>query len=169
MEVGGGLAMPQKYEREIEDILRRMGGALPSESRVERARRWLRRERRRFSGGPRLVDAPRSPYSGSPIDRLPTGLAATPSGLLAVSLGVAFLSFVFQAIQPGVAAGLALLAFLLFFGAIVLSVVLGRRQESPRWRGRFLDGRDDDGSVWAGLSRRWRGWLTRRQHGGPRL
>jgi hypothetical protein len=160
--------MPQKYEREIEDILRRMGGTLPSESRIERAWHWLQRVRWRLSGGPRLVGAPRPPSRGSPIGRLSSQLALTPSGLLAISLGVALLSFVFQAVQPGIAAWLALLAFLTFFGSITYSVVRGRRNSPPSWRGQYLDDRDDRGSVWTGLGRRWRVWFARRQHG-PRL
>ena len=146
--------MPQKYEREIEDILRRMGGTIPSESKGERARRWFGHARRRFSGRLRLVDAPP-----------PTLFAITPGGLLAASLGVAFLSFVVQAIQPGVAAWLAILACLMFVGAIVFSVVRGRRRDAPKWRGRTMRDREGDESLWTDLHRRWRVWLARRQRG----
>lgn len=161
--------MPQKYEREIEDILRRMGGTLPSESRAERTRRWFRRLRRRFSSGPRLVVSPRSSDERSSFDRSPAGSTVTPNGLLLASLGLAFLSFVMMAFQPSAAGWLALLAVLLFFGSIAYSIVRSRRRSAPRWRGRYLDDRGYGRSAWTDLSRRWRGWFARRTHGGPRF
>jgi hypothetical protein len=139
--------MPQKYEREIDDILRRLGGTLPSEPPPARVR--LLRERVRWQARlPRLA-VPR----------------VTPSGLLLASIGLALLSYILQAFQPALAAGLALLAFLLFSGSIVTSIVRGRRRPALGWRGRPWNDRSGEPALLENWWHHWRDWLSRRRRG----
>ncbi len=134
--------MPQKYEQEIDEILRRMDSRLPRQSL-----RW--RLRRRFAA---LSDAVQPRLAVRP----------SPTGLLAAGLVAVLLASILRAFLPGVGMPLALLALVLFVSALVLSVSRSRRQPRVGWRGRPIDYGQNQPLVWDGLIRRWRTWRDAR-------
>lgn len=138
--------MPQKYEREIDEILRRMDTFLPRERPHLRAWRHLRR----WLGSLRFVSS----------------LQITPSHLMVAGLVLAMLSYLLRAVLPSLAAPASLIAVALFVGAIGLSIARGRRRRAPNWRGRTIDYSRGDGLLWDSWLRRWREW--RRTRRGPR-
>jgi hypothetical protein len=134
--------MPQKYEQEIDEILRRMEAGAPRQPLGQR----LRRRFADFSDAiaPRLAVRPS-----------PTGLLA--AGLIAVILGAVLRPF-----YASVGLPLAVLALVLFVSGIVLSVFRSRRHPRPTWRGRQMDYGRSQPLVWDGLARRWRAWRDSR-------
>ena len=136
--------MSQKYEREIDEILRRMDSTLPHE---QPHRRLYRRIRRRLTGL-----------------QLPT-LHVTPSALMVAALLLALLSYVLRAFLPSLTAPAGLLALGAFVGAIVLSVAQNRRRRPSGWRGRPIDCAVEEPSVWEGWLRRLREWRRGRRRG----
>ena len=140
--------MPQRYEREIEEILRRMGVA--SLDRTDH-RRAIRRFWDWLVGG---------------LSRI--GALLQPSRLMIAGTALALLSYLLGRMALGMATWLAVLSVVAFVGAIALSVIRdsGRRRYRSGWRGRTLD-LEREGSLWEGWMRRWREW--RRGKWGPRL
>jgi hypothetical protein len=138
--------MTSKYEREIDEILSRVG-SLPEEPKRYRVLQGPLRLARDSVG--RLLDA------GLPLIRV------TPSGVLVASVIIAVLSFVVQAMQPQFAALLAVISVSTFFGAIGFSIVERRRVPAPKWRGVATDHWRDRPASWSGLRRRWRDWAAR--------
>jgi uncharacterized membrane protein YdbT with pleckstrin-like domain len=134
--------MPQKYEQEIDEILRRMESSLPRQP-------LRRRLSRRFAAlsdaiGPRLAVRP------------------TPTGLLAAGVVAVVLASILRAFIPGIGMPLAVLALVLFVSAIVVSVTRSRRSRRAGWRGRPMEyGRQP--LVWDGLIRRFRAWRESRR------
>jgi hypothetical protein len=135
--------MPQKYEQEIDEILRRMDARLPRES-------LGRRLRRGFAG---FLDAVLVRITFRP----------TPTGLLLAGLAVAFLGVILRAFFPGVGTPLTVLALVLFVGALVLSVFRSRRRRTPGWRGRSIDYRSSEPLIWTSLVRRYQAWRDSRR------
>lgn len=141
--------MPQKYEREIDDILRRMGSSLPRDS-------WHRRLRRRVAD--RLSAKPPVVWREFSI--------VTPGRLMAYAIVLAALSFVLGALSPMLRGPAGLLALVLFIAAIVLSVIRSRRRGPRVWRGQPMDYSrrgPGEGLIWADWIRRWRDWRRRRR------
>jgi len=138
--------MPQKYEREINEILRRMDTYLPREPLHRRVRRrvgsWLG------------------------VWRPWLGVRITPSHLMVAGLVFAMLSYLLRAFLPSLTAPAGLLALALFVGAIALSIAQSRRRRPASWRGRTIDYSPNEGLLWEGWLRRWREW--RRTRRGPR-
>ncbi len=135
--------MPQKYEQEIDEILRRMESRLPRQSI-----RW--RLGRRFAA-----------LSDAVLPRL--AVRPSPTGLLAAGLIVVLLSTILRMVVPGLGMPLALLALVLFVSALVLSVSRSRRQPRAGWRGRPIDYGRNQPLIWDGLIRRWRSWRESRR------
>ncbi len=133
--------MPQKYEQEIDEILRRMESRLPRQS-------LRRRLGRRFAA-----------LSNAVLPHL--AVRPTPTGLMAAGLIAILLATILRAFLPGVGVPMAVLALALFLSALVLSVSRSRRQTRMGWRGRPVDyGRQP--LIWDGLIRRWRNWRDSR-------
>ncbi len=135
--------MPQKYEQEIDEILRRMESRLP-----RRSLRW--RLKRRFAA---LSDAIQPRLAVRP----------TPTVLLLAGLVAIFLGSILRAFIPGVGTPLALLALALFVGALVLSVARSRRYPRAGWRGRPIDYGRGQPLIWDSLIRRWHAWRESRR------
>ena len=134
--------MPQKYEQEIDEILRRMEHRLPRQSL-----RW--RLNRRFAG-----------FSDAIMPRL--AVRPTPTGLLLAGLAVVLIATILGGFVRGIGMPLAVLAVALFVGALVLSVARRHRREAPSWRGRPIDyGRQP--LIWTELIRRWQAWRESRR------
>lgn len=140
--------MPQKYEREIDEILRRMDAFLPSRPSTPPHRRLWWRLRGWVSGrSPRL------------------GVRATPSSLMVAGLVIALTGYVLGRLAPSLSAPLSILALALFVGALALSIARNRRRRPAGWRGRPLDYQTGGGLIWAGWLRRWREWRRARRRG----
>jgi hypothetical protein len=137
------VAMPQKYEQEIDEILRRM------DSRKLRVP-FRRRLGRRFAGLASII---------SPLPKL----RPTPTGLLLAGLMVALLGYLLRSFVPGVGTPLIVLALALFIGALALSVFRSRRRSAPGWRGRRIEYRPTDPLIWSGLARRVKAWRDSRR------
>ena len=135
--------MPQKYEQEIDEILRRMEARPPRQPLL-----W--RLSRRFAA---VVDAI--------LPRL--AVRPTPTGLLVAGLITVLIMSILRAFIPGVGVPLAALAFVFFVSAIALSVYRSRRHPQRMWRGRPMDYGRDQPLVWDGLIRRWRAWRESRR------
>ena len=134
--------MPQKYEQEIDEILRRMESRLPRQP-------LRRRLSRRFAA-----------LSDAVVPRV--AVRPTPTGLLLAGLAAVLLASILGAFIPGVGTPLSVLAVALFVSALVLSVTRSRRYPRAGWRGRSMDyGRQP--LVWDGLIRRWRDWRETRR------
>ena len=142
--------MPQRYEREIEEILRRMNVASLDRAAQRRAvgRSW----ERLFQA---LIQA---------------ASAVQPSHLMVAGIVLAMMSYLLGRLMPGVVSWLGLLSLLLFVGAIALSVLRNSRRSRfhPGWRGRTLEV-ERGGAFWASWVRRYREWRLRRRWRGPRI
>ena len=136
--------MPQKYEQEIDEILRRMETRLPRQP-------LRRRLGRRFAA-----------LSDAIVPRL--AVRPTPTGLLAAGLVAILLGTILRGFVAGVGVPLALLALVLFASALVLSVSRSRRGPRRGWRGRPIDNGREQPLIWDGLIRRWRNWRDSRRH-----
>jgi hypothetical protein len=135
--------MPQKYEQEIDEILRRMESQLPREP-------LRRRLNRRFAG-----------LSDAIVPRL--AVRPTPTALLLAGLAMVLLSYVLRAFVPGAGTPLTILAIAFFIGALVLSISRSRRRHAPGWRGRRLDNRASEPLIWTSLVRWYQNWRESRR------
>jgi hypothetical protein len=134
--------MPQKYEQEIDEILRRME---PRLSRVTL--------RRRFSSRVAII-------ANAVLGRLV--IRPTPTGLLLAGLVFAFLGYILRGFVVGIGTPLVVVAIALFVSALVLSVSRSRRRPAAGWRGRRIDYRTSEPLIWASLVRRYRAWRDSR-------
>ncbi len=135
--------MPQRYQREIEEILGKVNEGTPEGS--ERSPRGSR--------GPRRAAPQRRPR------RL--RFSFTPGGLFRAGLGLLLGAFVLNLLNVsilgfGVAAPLAYLGVGVWVYAYVSYFTRPRRASERRWRGQPIDDAPSEGP----LSRIWR-WLTR--------
>ena len=135
--------MPQKYEREIDEILRQMDTFLPEEPRHRRLGKRLR-----------ALLAVHQPW----------GLVRpSPGQLMAAGLALVLLSYLLRAVAPALAAPTGLVALVCFVGALALSVIRSRRRPVVGWRGRMLDHPPSEGLLWRDWLRRWRAWRQGRR------
>src|SRR5690349_1648512 len=145
--------MPQKYEREIEEILSRFDAAPPPSGRV-------------------LTPLP--PLPGQ-RPRRPRGQGWRPGGWVSLSasslmvsaLCLAVLSYPLQWVYPPAVAAAGLLAAGMLVLGLVLSVVRSSRARSTQtWRGQPME--LGGGFSASSLSRRWRRWKAHRRFRDPR-
>jgi hypothetical protein len=141
--------MPQKYEREIDEILRRMDTFLPAESLPRRLRRR----------GRAALDALGQRFAGR--------VSISPTNLMLAGLVLAFLGYLLRTFVPSVSAPISLVALAFFVGALALSISRSRRNPRMGWRGRSIE-YSSRGLVWEGWLRRWQQWRRARKRG-PRL
>jgi len=145
--------MPEKYEREIEEILSRFDAAPPPSGRVLTPLPPLPGQRPRRPRG----------QGWSPSFRV----SLSPSSLMVAALCLAVLSYPLQWVYPGAVAGAGLLAAGMLVLAIVLSVARGSRaRPSQTWRGQPVE--LGGGFSASSLSRRWRRWKAHRRFRDPR-
>jgi len=138
---------PRRYEREIDEILRR----------------FERQPPRRPRGNPLvpLLDALATAWRRlNSITRART----TAEQLIVWSLGLVLLTFVLGYISPRLAYYASILSVLMFVAAIVLSISGrgGSSSRQKRWRGKVIDLPPSNRISLSGLAWRLRQWLRRR-------
>jgi|GEM_PF-4892348 len=130
--------MPEKYEREIEEILRRASFQPP-------------RARRQSNGLSRFL---------SPWKQLTTGMS--PSRFFAYGVVLALVGYFVGAYLPTFGASLSLLAVVFLVGGLVLAIRGRQYHRPPMWRGRRVDEPINYQDLWQNLKRRWDTWRRRR-------
>ena len=144
--------MPQKYEREIDEILSRFDSGPPPTARV-------------LTPLPPLAGArPRSrPNPWRPAVRV--NLNA--SSLMVAALSLAVLSYPLQWVYPPAVAAAGLVSAGMLILAVVLSVLRWNRgRPTQMWRGQPIE--TGGGFDTTSISRRWRRWKAHRRFGDPR-
>jgi hypothetical protein len=134
--------VPDKIEREVEEILRKLDRFVPEEGRLARTRR-------------RLVQAV-SDFAHSLVVRISR---VSLGHLMLVSLVLVVLAFFFRSASPTLARWVIIGGLILFFGAFVFSLLGGHSQHERRWRGRVIDLSEPS------LGSRLRNWFQRRSRG----
>jgi hypothetical protein len=126
----------EKYEREIEEILRKTS----------------------FSSTPKGPGRSPGWMAGLAAEWQHLLADLSPTRLLAYGLGLALAGYIFRWFLPELSAPLSLLAFVLLFAGLVLS--MSRRSASPPsgWRGRAFDVRSQSPELWESLKRHWQSW-----------
>ncbi len=133
--------MPEKYEREIEEILRKTSFSSPGR---------------------------KQPFPG-PMDGLASAWRqytadVSPTRLLVLGMAFALIGYVLRFVIPELGFPMSLLAVACLIGGFVLSMSR-RSSRQQRWRGQAIDTPMND--VWAALKRRWDDWRRRRGSNGP--
>jgi hypothetical protein len=137
--------VPEKYEREIEEILRKSSFSAPR--------------------GPR-----RPPWwkTGLASEWQRNLAGVSPTRLLAFGIVLAFLGYFLREFAPTLGATASLCALVLLIGGLALSMSRRNAQRPRSWRGRSVDGLSASAELWESLKRRWqnwrrgRGWTDRR-------
>jgi hypothetical protein len=150
--------MPQKYEREIDEILRRMDSGPAPTGRVLTPLPPIERP------------APRRPrLNWSP--RFRVNLNA--STLMIGALSLAIVTYPLQWVYPPAVAAAGLVSAAMLIGAVLLSIFGSRSTSGPTrsWRGQPMElntggFRFDFG--FGAIARRWRRWKARRRFRDPR-
>ena len=139
--------MTQKYEREIEEILKNLGEFVPEEPLSRRVSRRFDTWRSRFQ-----------------LPRRDWRRYLTVQWIMVASIALVMLGFVLRMVSPLLASYANLLGLLLFVVAILMSVLhLGGRRRQQRWRGRVVDTTRYDSAWWQSWKRRWRLWWRSRR------
>jgi hypothetical protein len=131
----------EKYEREIEEILRKMSFSAPS-------------RRRQTSGWMAGIAAG---WQRSAADLSPTRL-------FALGIILALVAWLCAEAALGLAGPLSLLAVVFLVWGFALSLSRRNARRSSGWRGRSFDESPSGAELWASLKRRWEKW--RRHRGG---
>lgn len=128
--------MSEKYEREIEEILRKASFSAPKGGRHSPG--WM-------AG------------LSSEWQRLIADVS--PTRLLTLGLVLALAGYVLREFLPEIGAIVSLVALGLLLGGLVLSMSRrGGGQRPSAWRGRSLDPPRANGDLWEAFLRRWRAW-----------
>lgn len=139
--------MSQRYEREIEELLRRMDGRIKPEPLSSRVRRRV--ERVELA----LLRAWRAFLRRSPIEQF-----------MIASVVLAVLSYVLQLVSPRAAFYTGIISVVLFVLALTISIASHRGGGfggERRWRGRPID-LPPSGTDWWSQVRRWWWWRRHR-------
>jgi hypothetical protein len=139
------VVVPEKYEREIEEILRKSSFSAPR--------------------GPR-----RPPWwqTGFASEWQRNFATVSPGRLLTLGLVLALVGYVLREFMPTLGATVSLVALALLLGGLVLSMSRRNAQRPRTWRGQTLDGTSSVADIWVSLKRRWnnlrqgRGWSDSR-------
>lgn len=131
--------MPDKYEREIEEILRKTSFSAPKGSRHSAG--WMARL---TSDWQQLI------------------ADVSPTRLLALGLVLALVGYFLREYVPEIGAPISLLALVLLLGGLVLSMSRRSGRRPQGWRGRTFDGPTSNVDLWDVLKRRWQSWRRRR-------
>lgn len=148
--------MPQKYEREIEEILRKMdNGPAPTGRAVLTPLPPIERPPPR---GPRMNWRP------------PVRLNVNASSFMVLALCLAIVTYPLQWVYPPAVAAAGILSAVLLVLGVVASIVKSTRGGAPRsWRGQPMDyGRGGGGFGTSAIARRWRRWKAHRRFRDPR-
>ncbi|MDP2661922.1 MAG: hypothetical protein Q8R28_14445 [Dehalococcoidia bacterium] len=126
--------LKKKYEEEIDEILKKLDGTLPSEPLTQRARRRLQ------EAGQAL-----GPILSGPLSAIRVG------HVMLLSLALIIAAYILP-LPSGWGRDLGILGLVLFFLTLVLSILGARRPKyEPRWRGQVI--RYDQGHLPAWLRR----------------
>ena len=128
------MTVPEKYQEEIEEILKQAGG-LVSSSRPARTKTSLLRLVRQY-------------ISNSLGGRL---WSLNPGRIMAVAVSLLLLALLFTRIVPGIGGPVALAGLLLFIVGYGMFFVQPRGVEK-RWRGQPIE--QDDSSWWSRFRRK---------------
>ncbi len=127
--------MPEKYEREIEEILRRAAFSAPKRER--RSSNWLSD-----------LTAGWHRWSAS----------LSPPQLLLFGLVLALAGYVLRAFLPELGPSISLVALALLVAGLILSITQRNARRPRGWRGRLFDAPAPNADVWESLKRRWTNW-----------
>jgi hypothetical protein len=133
--------MPEKYEREIEEILQRSSFQPP---RPKPRSGWL---------------------AGFVAEGKQLSADLSPLKLLAFGVILALAGYFTGDYLPTVGGLISLLAVVFLVSGFVLEIRRRRYHRPPSWRGRRLDEPINYRDVWTSLKRRWDTWRGR--NGGP--
>ncbi len=134
--------MPEKYEREIEEILRKTSFSAPDRS--HRSSGWMND----------LTSAWRQ-YTAD----------LSPTRLLVLGMVLALVGYFLREFIPELGFPMSLLALALLVGGLVLSMSQRNSRQPNRWRGQVIDVPMDN--IWANLKKRWDDWRRRRRWNDP--
>lgn len=134
--------MPEKYEREIEEILRKASFSAPE-------------GRRRSSGW--MSDL-------ASIWRQRTA-DLSPTRLLVLGMVLALVGYFLRALVPGLGFPTSVLALAFLVGGLILSMSQRNSRRPASWRGQELTIPVD--TFWARLKARWDDWRRRRRWNDP--
>ncbi len=127
----------KKYEREIEDLLKRLDFGepeRPKSSPKQNRSGWQQRLGQRWSS---------------------LGLGGSWRQLMLVSFLLIFVAFALGITVPGIAGFLGMAAVLLFVLAYFSSFVKQQPRSEKRWRGQVIDGQPKPPSLWQHLAQRF--------------
>jgi hypothetical protein len=137
--------VPEKYEREIEEILRKASFSAPK-------------------GGPHPPG-----WTASLTSEWQRVLAdVSPKRLLALGLILALVGYVLREFLPEIGAVVSLLALVLLLGGLALSMTRRNGKPPTGWRGRSLEEPRSTVDLWDVIVRRWRAWRRGRGPNDPR-
>lgn len=136
--------MTQKFEREIEEILKNLGDFVPEERMPDRAARRL---------SDWWSDATK------PLHNWRRYL--TVQWIMVSSIVLVMVGFVLRGFLPAVASYANMLGLILFVAALAMSVFRWGSRRPKTWRGRVVEISAYDSSWWQALLRRWRLWRRR--------
>ena len=144
--------MPNRVEREIEEILSKLENPGPGRQPVRLRRTW----RSRVRGVTRRLPTPRIAFA-----------SLNAGTMMLVGIGLILLSLVFSRVAGDLTRWLVIAGLLLFFGSFVLSFLYkdagGADRRDAYWRGQRFDRRDLRGpSPIDRLKTWWRGRNRRR-------
>ena len=137
--------LPEKYEREIDEILRKASFSTPR-------------------GGPRPDDLLAS--IASDWRRLIADLSA--KRFLVIGLVLALFGYVLREFLPEIGAAVSLLALAFLLAGLALSMSRRTGKSSTGWRGRPLEEGRSTVDLWAVIVRRWREWRRGQGPNNPR-
>ncbi len=128
-------AVSEKYEREIEEILRKSSFSAPR--------------------GPR-----RPPWwkTGLASEWQRNLSNLSPTRLLALGLVLAMVGYFLREFAPTLGATVTLIALVLLLGGLALSMSHRSSQRPRTWRGRSVEGLGPGADLWDSLKRRWQNW-----------
>lgn len=132
--------MPEKYEREIEEILRKTSFSAP-------------KRKRHSSGWTHDLATAWRIYTAD----------LSPTRLLVLGMALALFGYVARAFVPELGFPLSLLSLVLLIGGLALSMSQRNARPPRRWRGQAIDTPLSD--VWSDLKKRWDDWRRRRRNG----
>ena len=134
--------MPDKYEREIDEILRKASFSAPKGG--QHAPGWI---------------------AGLASEWQWLLADVSPTRLLAVGLVLALVGYFLREFLPELGAAVSLLALALLLGGLALSMSRRGGKRQTGWRGRSLEEPRSSVDLWEVIVRGWRAW---RQGRGPR-
>lgn len=134
--------MAEKFEREIEELLSRLGEWVPQDTPLQRSKRVLGRWLFRWQEGWRHALANLRNWR-APLDQL-----------MLAGIVLVVLSYFLRFAVPMVARYTGVLGVILFFTAFALYFSMGRQQRRDiRWRGRLVEPGPAAARWWSRLRR----------------